>query len=64
MNGINAYHKKHLLDTLDHRGKQNNGKFWRDYVVGKLVVGYINVPVNRLSEFDQSIESIRVKKKN
>jgi len=62
--GINAYHKKHLLDTLDHRGKQNNEKFWRDYVVGKLVVGYVNVPVNRLSEFDQSIESIRVKKKN
>ncbi|MFN9500756.1 MAG: hypothetical protein ACK57K_05505 [Chryseotalea sp.] len=62
--GINAYHKKHLLDTLDHRGKQSNGKFWRDYVIGKLVVGYINVPINRLSEFDKSLESIRARKKN
>lgn len=60
--GITGYTKEHLLDTLDNSGKQRDGKYWREHVVGQVVVGYINVPPDKKSEYDKALATLRRKK--
>jgi hypothetical protein len=43
--GINALRKKQLLDTLQYKGVQKNGRLWKEKYLGDVVIGYSNVRV-------------------
>ena len=60
--GINGYNKEHLLDTLNNQGKQKDGNYWREVVLGEIVVGYVNVPPDKQELFNKALSSIRRKK--
>lgn len=57
--GHYSYHKEILYDTLNNAGQQSDGNHWREYVVGQVVVGYVNIPKDRKELFDQALATIR-----
>lgn len=44
--GINALRKKQEFDTLQYKGIQKNGRFWKEQYLGSIVIGYSNVRPN------------------
>ncbi len=56
-----VYTEKLLKDTLLLEGSQNNGKFWKENKFGKIVVGYVNVPLSKKDLYDKSLMSIKIK---
>lgn len=60
--GILAYkYRNPNLDTVDTRGTQEDGKYWREAILGKIVVGYLNVSKEKLALYDSIISTLRVK---
>jgi len=55
--GIKAYNKRDQ-DTLSNEGIQNDGKYWKEQMLGKVVVGYVNVKKENKLIFDALINSI------
>lgn len=53
-----------LPDTIELKGVQANGLFWKDYKIGNVSVGYVNVPIENKSTFNKAINSIRLSKRN
>lgn len=49
-------------DTVDGFGVQENKLFWRELIVGKVVVGYLNVPLDKKEQYDKSLLTLRRKK--
>jgi hypothetical protein len=45
-------------DTITLKGKDKNGRFWKNVFDGNVNVGYLNVPKERMDEFDGFIKSI------
>ena len=61
--GITGYSKKHLLDTLNNEGKQPDQKYWRECIMGDIVIGYVNVPFSKKGEYDKVLSTLRRKGK-
>ena len=49
-------------DTVDSFGVQENKLFWRELIVGKVVVGYLNVPLDKKEQYDKALLTLRKKK--
>ncbi|MBK8706250.1 MAG: hypothetical protein IPN33_23590 [Saprospiraceae bacterium] len=47
------------VDTIKNYGKQPDGNYWLEYILGGHVVGYANVPPDRLDEFNRAVSSIK-----
>ena len=60
--GVDSYSKEHLYDTLKYEGVQNDGLYWKDYVLGEIVVGYVNCPKRKKNEYDNVINTLRSEK--
>lgn len=59
--GINSLRKKQELDTLQYKGVQKNGKFWKEQYFGSIVIGYSNVSPQdtlRAEEFCLSLRKL------
>lgn len=60
--GITSYNRKQLLDTLDNFGQQSDGRYWREKILGDVVVGYINVREGNRAGYDSILATLtRVK---
>lgn len=59
---IMSINRKSNSDTLIFSGKQKNGNYWKEKILGKIVVGYVNVNPSEKQVYDTSIESIRIYK--
>jgi len=59
--GINALYKEHPLDSLYFDGKQSNDRVWKENILGDFIVGYVNVPPDKKSEYDKALATIRKK---
>lgn len=57
--GINALYKDHPLDSLYFEGKQSDGMYWKENVLGNFILGYVNVPSEKRKEFDKALNSVR-----
>lgn len=57
--GIDALYKDHALDSLYLGGKQSNGRFWKENILGNFIVGYVNVPFSRKDQFDKALTTIK-----
>lgn len=47
------------IDTIKNSGKQPNGSYWLEHILGGYVVGYSNVPPDRLKEFERAVLSVK-----
>ncbi|HKK74470.1 MAG TPA: hypothetical protein VJ953_05320 [Saprospiraceae bacterium] len=56
--GIKSYKRENIFDTLDVSGIQQNEHFWREVILGDIVIGYVNVPEKSKELFDRSLESL------
>lgn len=56
--GHSAYFKESLNDTIVISGIQKNGTYWKESILGNILVGYANVPFNRKEQFDQIVFSL------
>lgn len=50
-----------LPDTLQLSGTNSKSLFWKDIKIGKLSIGYCNVPKERKCLFDKSLKTIKIK---
>jgi hypothetical protein len=60
--GINTYAISRSLqpvDTILNSGIQEDGRLWKEYILGDLVVGYINCSVEIKPLFEESINSLK-----
>lgn len=60
--GINTYAKSrslHPVDTILNSGIQEDGRLWKEHILGDLVVGYINCSAEIKPLFEESINSLR-----
>lgn len=53
--------KKLNNDTLYLEGAQENNLFWKENKLGRITVGYVNVPKKKKELYDSSINSIEKK---
>lgn len=59
--GITSYtknRKDNFQDTIRNYGRDKRSLYWSEYILGDVVVGYLNVPKERKAEFDKAITSI------
>ena len=59
-----AYVKASLRDTISISGIQDNGNYWKEYIVGDIMVGYVNASFLGKKDFERAILSIKKKLKN
>ena len=60
--GINTLAVQRSLDPVDiirHEGLQKDGRYWLEYILGDIAVGYSNTTVEKKEYFDQMIISIQ-----
>lgn len=55
-NGI--YLKILSSDTLNISGKEDD-EYWREQKIDDIVVGYMNVPLNKKDEYDMALSTLR-----
>lgn len=55
--GERGYNKR-ANDTLMFEGVQKNNKYWKEHMLGYIVVGYIDASSTKKIEFDKAINSI------
>lgn len=48
-------------DTLILSGKNANGLYWKEIVMGNLYIGYLNVNLEKKSAFDNALETFKIK---
>ena len=53
------HHRYSTKDTLTLNGKDQNGLFWKEIVIGQLNVGYINVNAKKKPSFDKALNSLK-----
>lgn len=58
--GINR--SNNPLDTIKNAGIQSDGNFWLEYILGDVVVGYVNANHQKQQIFNKSIESLEREK--
>ncbi|MEM9297514.1 MAG: hypothetical protein AAGA64_03925 [Bacteroidota bacterium] len=58
--GLSTFTKTHNLDTLSFKGKQQDKKYWREEIMGHVVVGYLNVKQDKKSYYDLALSSIEL----
>lgn len=51
------------LDSLNSFGIQENKLLWREFIVGKVAVGYLNVPPEKKEQYEKALATLRRKKK-
>lgn len=54
-----SYNRKSLRDTIEILGIQKNGLYWKEKIMGDVMIGYINVPKSKQKIFDEIYKSIR-----
>ncbi|WP_167342233.1 hypothetical protein [Nonlabens sp. SY33080] len=47
-----------LVDTIKNSGKDRNNLYWLEYVLGDVVIGYVNVPEEQKEQFEKAIASL------
>jgi len=60
--GIDTYAKSRSLepvDTIKNEGQQENGKYWLEYILGDVVVGYVNMPLSHEIKFKHMINTLK-----
>lgn len=60
--GISTYAVNRSLepiDTIKNSGRQLDGNYWLEYVMGSYVIGYANVDSIYLSDFKNAVLSVR-----
>lgn len=60
--GINtlAVHRSlEPVDTIKYEGRQKNGNYWLQYVLGDIAIGYANATIEKKEYFDQMIISLQ-----
>ena len=50
-----------LPDTFELSGLNNKSLFWKDIKIGKISIGYDNVPKEKKELFDKSLKTLRIK---
>lgn len=58
-NGIKSIIRKSISDSIYMKGKQKDGRFWKENVLNDIVIGYLNVPKEKRKEFDKAILSLK-----
>ena len=59
--GVNTYAISRsiiLVDTIKNSGKDRNNLYWLEYVLGDVVIGYVNVPEEQKEQFEKAIASL------
>lgn len=60
--GIDTYAKSRSLnpvDTILNSGEQINDHYWLEYVMGDVVIGYVNVNSEKKKIYDQLMKSLK-----
>lgn len=60
--GIDTYAKSRsieLVDTIKNTGQQKDGRYWLEYILGDVVVGYVNASIARRESYDKAISTLR-----
>ncbi|MBS1543401.1 MAG: DUF4348 domain-containing protein [Bacteroidetes bacterium] len=55
--GVNVYTKMLANDNLLLEGTDNNGKYWKEQKLGKVVIGYYNVPPGKKEMYDRVLST-------
>jgi hypothetical protein len=50
-----------LPDTFELSGMNSKSLFWKDIKIGKVSIGYDNVPKEKKELFDKSLKTLRIK---
>ncbi len=57
--GHSAYAKERLNDTISIGGRQPNGLYWMESILGNITVGYINISDTQKRQFEKVLASIK-----
>jgi hypothetical protein len=59
--GINSYYpiKTNISDTIKNQGKDSKDLYWLEYVLGDVVIGYVNVDEKSKSKYDSIVSSLK-----
>lgn len=49
---------KNLNDSLYLEGVQENGRYWKESILGEIVIGYVNVKKIERDKFDKALQSL------
>lgn len=63
--GIDGYYPKSTInsDTIRNHGLDSKNQLWAEYVLGDVVIGYVNVPIENKEKYDLILSSLkRIKK--
>jgi hypothetical protein len=50
-----------LPDTFELSGMNSKSLFWKDIKIGKVSIGYDNVPKEKKELFDKSLKTLKMK---
>ncbi len=53
------FNSHNATDTLDVSGIDNKGACWRELRIGKVSIGYMNVPLGKKVEFDGILSTLK-----
>lgn len=60
MTGISSYSKTNVYDTVDVSGiNVKKNLYWREKILGDIVIGYLDVPLSYKKEMDSVVSSIK-----
>ena len=59
--GVDVIFRKNYNDTIIFEGKVNNKLYWKECIFDDVIVGYKNVPFNKLIYFENFISSAKRK---
>jgi hypothetical protein len=48
-----------INDTLILSGKNKNGFYWKEILFGKIIIGYLNVSLEKKSSFDKALNTFK-----
>jgi hypothetical protein len=51
--------RKTAFDTINYHGQQGDGKYWREYIVGEVIIGYLNVPSEKKDAYDRALATLK-----
>lgn len=57
--GITSIIREKENDSLYLKGKQKDGKFWKENILNDIVIGYLNVSKEDKEKFDKAISTLK-----
>lgn len=61
--GLGTYRRERLFDTLSVNGINTDSLFWKEKILGDVVIGYLNVPKSSVDKFDRSLNTFKRSKR-